>query len=299
MARVTVKAPGKINLALHVGPLEASGYHDLLSVFQAVDVWETLTAEDASEFSLAVSGDVVLDEIPLDENNLVIKAARAVQRVSGFAGAAAFHIDKKVPVGGGMAGGSADAAAALVAVDSLWGTKLSQVQLLELAAELGSDVPFSLEGYTQIGRGRGHLLERIDSLPFHWVIVPQTLHLSTPLVYSTLDGMRGESAPAAPSAPSQGLVDALFTGDAQALAGELVNDLAAAAMSLAPQIQSVLDTGAKLGALAGMVSGSGPTCVFLVEDAEHQARLVDGFETEGLYALSASSPARGAHLLQD
>jgi 4-diphosphocytidyl-2-C-methyl-D-erythritol kinase len=299
MARVTVKAPGKINLALHVGPLEASGYHDLLSVFQAVDVWETLTAEDASEFSLTVSGDVVLDDIPLDENNLVIKAARAVQRVSGFEGAASFHIDKKVPVGGGMAGGSADAAAALVAVDSLWGTELSQVQLLELAAELGSDVPFSLEGYTQIGRGRGHLLERIDSLPFHWVIVPQTLHLSTPLVYSTLDGMRGESAPAAPSAPSQGLVDALFTGDAQALAGELVNDLAAAAMSLAPQIQSVLDTGAKLGALAGMVSGSGPTCVFLVEDAEHQAGLVDGFETEGLYALSASSPARGAHLLQD
>ena len=144
MARVTVKAPGKINLALQVGPLEASGYHDLLSVFQAVDVWETLTAEDASEFSLTVSGDVVLDEIPLDENNLVIKAARAVQRVSGFEGAAAFHIDKKVPVGGGMAGGSADAAAALVAVDSLWGTELSQVQLLELAAELGSDVPFSL-----------------------------------------------------------------------------------------------------------------------------------------------------------
>ena len=299
MARVTVKAPGKINLALHVGPLEASGYHDLLSVFQAVDVWETLTAEDASEFSLTVSGDVVLDDIPLDENNLVIKAARAVQRLSGFEGAAAFHIDKKVPVGGGMAGGSADAAAALVAVDSLWGTELSQVQLLELAAELGSDVPFSLEGYTQIGRGQGHLLERIDSLPFHWVIVPQTLHLSTPHVYSTLDGMRGENAPAAPSAPSQGLIDALFTGDAQALAGELVNDLAAAAMSLAPQIQSVLDTGAKLGALAGMVSGSGPTCVFLVEDAEHQARLVDGFETEGLYALSASSPARGAHLLWD
>lgn len=299
MARVTVKAPGKINLALHVGPLEASGYHDLLSVFQAVNVWETLTAEDASEFSLMVSGDVVLDEIPLDENNLVIKAARAVQRVSGFEGAAAFHIDKKVPVGGGMAGGSADAAAALMAVDALWGTKLSQVQLLELAAELGSDVPFSLEGYTQIGRGRGHLLEPIDSLPFHWVIVPQTLHLSTPLVYSTLDDMRGDRAPAVPQAPSRGLREALFAGDAHALAGELVNDLAAPAISLAPQIQTVLDKGSYLGALAGMVSGSGPTCVFLAEDAEHQARLADGFETEGLYALSASSPARGAHLLRD
>jgi 4-diphosphocytidyl-2-C-methyl-D-erythritol kinase len=299
MARVTVKAPGKINLALHVGPLDAVGYHDLLTVFQAVNLWETLTAEDAEEFSLTVSGDVVLDEIPLDENNLVMKAARAVQRVTGHQGAAAFHIDKKVPVGGGMAGGSADAAAALIAVDALWGTKLSQIQLLELATELGSDVPFSLEGYTQIGRGRGHLLESLQSLPFHWVVVPHTLHLSTPLVYATLDEIRGEGAPAVPLDPSRGLVEALFTGNPHALAGELVNDLAAPALTLAPQIQGVLDKGTLLGALAGMVSGSGPTCVFLAEDAHHQARLVDGFEAEGLYALSASSPARGAHLLRD
>ena len=299
MSRVTVKAPGKINLALHVGPLEPSGYHELLTVFQAVSVWETVTAENAPEFSLTVSGDVVLDEIPLTEDNLVIKAARAVQQASGFSGAAAFHIDKKVPVGGGMAGGSADAAAALLAVDALWETHLSQVQLLALAADLGSDVPFSLEGYTQIGRGRGHLLEPLQSLPFHWVIVPQPLHLSTPLVYSTLDELRAGDAPKLPQAPSPGLVAALFAGDAHALAGELINDLAAPALHLAPHIQSVLDTGVKLGALAGMVSGSGPTCVFLAEDPDHQTRLVDGFEAEGFYALSASSPARGAHLLRD
>lgn len=299
MARVTVKAPGKINLALHVGPLNDQGYHDLLSVFQAVNLWETLVAEDAEEFSLSVSGDVVLDEIPLDESNLVIKAARAIQRVTGYEGAASFQIDKKVPVGGGMAGGSADAAAALIAADALWGTQLSQGQLLELAAELGSDVPFALEGYTQIGRGRGHLLEPVQSMPFHWVVVPLPLHLSTPLVYSTLDDMRRDDAPAVPRAPSQGLLDALFAGDARALAAELVNDLAAPALALAPQIQSVLASGEKLGALAGMVSGSGPTCVFLAEDAQHQSRLTDGFHTEGHYALGASSPARGAHLLQD
>lgn len=298
MTSVTVKAPGKINLALQVGPKNSAGYHDLLTVFQAVDVWETLTAEDAAEFSLTVSGDVVLDEIPLDESNLVIAAARAVQRVTGHGGAASFHVDKKVPVGGGMAGGSADAAAALIAVDALWGTNLSQVQLLELASELGSDVPFMLEGYTQIGRGRGHLLDAIESLPFFWVVVPQPLHLSTPLVYSTLDELRGDGSPALPASPSQGLLDALFAGEAHALAPELVNDLAAPALALAPQIQSVLDLGAQLGALAGMVSGSGPTCVFLAEDANHQARLADGFDTEGHYALCASSPARGAHLLR-
>ena len=198
-----------------------------------------------------------------------------------------------------MAGGSADAAAALIAADALWGTQLSQGQLLELAAELGSDVPFALEGYTQIGRGRGQLLEPVQSMPFHWVVVPLPLHLSTPLVYSTLDDMRRDDAPAVPRAPSQGLLDALFAGDARALAAELVNDLAAPALALAPQIHSVLASGEKLGALAGMVSGSGPTCVFLAEDAQHQSRLIDGFHTEGHYALGASSPARGAHLLQD
>lgn len=296
MAHVTVKAPGKINLILHVGPQNSSGYHDLLTVFQGVDLWETVRAEDAAEFSLTVSGDVLLDEIPLDDTNLVIRAAKAVARITGYDGAAAFHIDKRVPVGGGMAGGSADAAASLIAVDALWGTKLSQVQLLELASELGSDVPFALEGYTQVGRGRGHLLEGVESLPFFWVVVPQPLHLSTPLVYSTLDTLRGDEVPVLPEAPSEALLDALFTGDAKALAAELVNDLAAPALMVAPEIQNALNLGTQLGALAGMVSGSGPTCVFLAEDALHQARLVDGFESEGHYALRASSPARGAHL---
>jgi len=299
MASVTVRAPGKINLALHVGPRDDSGYHELLSVFQAVDVWETLTAEDAAEFSLEVVGDVVTDDIPLDENNLALQAARAVQKASGYEGAAALHITKRVPVGGGMAGGSADAAAALVALDALWETGLSREHLLDLAAELGSDVPFCLEGYTQIGRGRGHLLEPVSSRPFHWLIAPSTLHLSTTLVYSTLDEQRGDAAPEVPSAPSPGFLEALRSGDAVALAGELVNDLAAPAVSLAPGIPTVLETGLSLGALAGMVSGSGPTCVFLAEDAAHQTSLLEGLTGEGVYALAATSPARGAHLVQD
>lgn len=298
MSAVTVKAPGKINLALHVGPRDSAGYHELVTVFQAVDVWETLTVEHAESYSLRVSGDVVLDEIPLDDNNLVIKAAKAVAAHTGYTGAASFHIDKKVPVGGGMAGGSADAAAALLAVDALWETGLPPADLVELAATLGSDVPFSLEGYTQIGRGRGHLLEKVDSLPFFWVVVPSPLHLSTPLVYSTLDELRGDTAPGLPLGPSSALLDALAAGDPHALAGELVNDLATPARVLAPQIQKVLDTGARLGVLAGMVSGSGPTCVFLAENPDHQQQLAAGFDNAGLYCLPATSPARGAHLVR-
>ena len=296
MVSVTVKAPGKINLALHVGPLNGAGYHDLVTVFQAVDIYETITATEASDFSVRVGGDVILDEIPLDDNNLAMKAAKAIQAHTGFAGGVALHIDKKVPVGGGMAGGSADAAGALVAVDALWGTNLSSETLLDIASSLGSDVPFGLHGYTQIGRGRGEILEKVPSLPFYWVVVPQTRHLSTPLVYSVLDQMRGAHATELPEAPSAALLDALFRGDAHALAGELVNDLAAPALTLAPEIQSVLDVGTQLGALATMVSGSGPTCVYLAEDKAHQDRLMDGCEQNGTYALRATSPARGTHV---
>ncbi len=276
-----------------MGPRDDSGYHELLSVFQAVDVWETLTAEDAAEFSLEVVGDVVTDEIPLDENNLALQAARAVQKASGYDGAAALHITKRVPVGGGMAGGSADAAAALVALDALWETGLSRERLLECAAELGSDVPFCLEGYTQIGRGRGHLLEPVSSQPFYWVIVPSHVHLSTPWSIRLWMSSEEMQHPRCHAHPHPDYSKPWLPGDAPALAGELLNDLAAPALSLAPGIQTVLDTGSSLGALAGMVSGSGPTCVFLVEDVAHQTRLLDGFAGEGVYALAATSPARG------
>ncbi len=294
MTRVRVRAPAKINLALHVGPL-TKGYHQLLTVFQAVDLYDTLTAEEASSPSLTIRGDVNVTEVPFDEENLIFKAQRALERETGVSGSLAFSVEKRIPVGGGMAGGSADAAAALVAVDAVWGTKLSRERLLALAAVLGSDVPFALEGATQVGRGRGEMLEPVESLPFFWVVVPQQIQLSTPRVYKTFDELQAGAPIPLPEAPSEGLLSALASGDARALAGELVNDLARAAITHAPAISAVLEQGLSLGALAAMVSGSGPSCLFLAEDAEHQARLVEGFEAASVSVRAVSSPAEGAH----
>jgi 4-diphosphocytidyl-2-C-methyl-D-erythritol kinase len=295
---VIARAPGKINLVLRVGPRRADGYHDLLTCFQAVDIWETVALSPADEFSIAVSGDVNLGEIPLDGNNLAMKAVAAVARATGRTDAVAILIDKKVPVGGGMGGGSADAAATLIAINELWRTGLSQVELLTIAAELGSDVPFLLEGGTAIGRGRGEILEPIKSLAFSWVIVPSMEHLATPGVYGRLDELRADVDVVLPESLPDALLDALYRGDPEALAPHLINDMAQASLDLEPELEATLEMGITSGALAVMVSGSGPTCAMLARDQNHAQAIQAACSDRERYAVVTSSPARGAHLVR-
>lgn len=295
---VIARAPGKINLVLRVGPRRADGYHDLLTCFQAVDIWETVALSPADEFSIAVSGDVNLGEIPLDGNNLAMKAVAAVARATGRADAVAILIDKKVPVGGGMGGGSADAAATLIAINELWQTGLSQVELLTIAAELGSDVPFLLEGGTAIGRGRGEILEPIKSLAFSWVIVPSMEHLATPGVYGRLDELRADVDVVLPESLPDAFLDALYRGDPEALAPHLINDMAQASLDLEPELEATLEKGLQCGALAVMVSGSGPTCAMLARDDAHANAMQASLRDQGHHCVVTSSPARGAHLVR-
>lgn len=295
---VIARAPGKINLVLRVGPRRADGYHDLLTCFQAVDIWETVALSPADEFSIAVSGDVNLGEIPLDGNNLAMKAVAAVARATGRTDAVAILIDKKVPVGGGMGGGSADAAATLIAINELWHTGLSQVELLTIAAELGSDVPFLLEGGTAIGRGRGEILEPIKSLAFSWVIVPSMEHLATPGVYGRLDELRADVDVVLPESLPDAFLDALYRGDPEALAPHLINDMAQASLDLEPELEATLEMGITSGALAVMVSGSGPTCAMLARDQNHAQAIQAACSDSERYAVVTSSPARGAHLVR-
>jgi 4-diphosphocytidyl-2-C-methyl-D-erythritol kinase len=298
-ASVVARAPGKVNIALRVGPRRSDGYHDLLTCFQAVDVWETIRLTPAPEFVLTVSGDVNLGEIPLDGRNLAMKAIAAVAEATGRTDAVAVHIDKKVPVGGGMGGGSADAAATLIAINELWQTGLSQLELLAIAAELGSDVPFLLEGGTAIGRGRGEILEPVKSLPFHWVIIPSATHLATPGVYSRLDELREGLEIVLPDALPTEFFDALYRGDAADLAPHVINDMAVASSDADPGLSASLELGARVGALAVMVSGSGPTCALLARDAQHAKELQASVTQSGLYCLATSSPVRGAHLVSE
>ncbi|WP_026550096.1 4-(cytidine 5'-diphospho)-2-C-methyl-D-erythritol kinase [Arthrobacter sp. Br18] len=304
---VRVAAPGKINVSLRVGPPRADGYHGIASVFLAVSMYEVVTATRTQGQDVTVSitsagpFDIPVDSVPLDDTNLAVRAARLLAEVSP--GSTGVHLDilKSVPVSGGMGGGSADAAAALLACEALWGSGFSRDELARIAAELGADVPFALLGGTAVGLGVGErLTPAISKTPLHFVLVPADYGLSTPVVYRLLDGIRqrkGVEPPAPEIDPS--ILGAMRAGDGAGLAPLLHNDLQEAALELAPGLRDILDVGQKAGALAGIVSGSGPTMAFLASSEVHATDLESRLTAAGLIAMAVSGPAHGARIRSD
>ena len=298
---ITVRTPAKVNLQLSVGPLRDDGYHDLVTVFHAVSLQDTITATsmaDGSGIELTMVGEGA-EGLPVDEANLAYRAAELLASDAGIAPDVALDIDKAIPIAGGMAGGSADAAGTLVACDALWRTGYSRDRLAHLAAQLGSDVPFALYGGNAIGRGRGEEITPILGRGrFHWVFALADGGLSTPEVYGKCDELRGDQAVPEPAVTSE-LLQALRSGDAQALAGAMHNDLQAAALALRPQLRSLLDSGLEFGALAAIVSGSGPTCAFLVRDDEHALDVAVALTATGSCRTvkRATGPANGAQVM--
>jgi 4-diphosphocytidyl-2-C-methyl-D-erythritol kinase len=278
---VTVLAPAKLNLYLGVGPLRADGYHELSTVFTSVSLRDEVRAEPASELTLRLTGSYAAG-LCADESNLAARAALLLAQSAGIAPAVALSIDKQIPLAAGLAGGSADAAATLLACDKLWRLSTPRDQLLRLAAELGSDVPFCLQGGVAVGTGRGEQLQTIPAPhAFHWVLLPNPGELNTPAVYRELDRRReldvGESdvTPGCDSAALAAVCAAVAKGDPEQLAPALRNELAPAALTLQPQLARTLEAGAVAGALAGIVCGSGPTCALLAADARHATELAD------------------------
>ncbi len=299
--RVRVRAPGKLNVFFEVGGVQDDGYHDVASAYQAVSLYEEVWASHSDDFTVAVSGSVDSAGVPLDDRNLAVRAARLVARTAGYEGGVHLDIVKGVPVAGGMGGGSADAAAALVACDALWGTDLGGHRLQRLAARLGADVPFAMLGGTAIGTGRGDQLSpALAKGRFDWVIVPSGEGLSTPEVYSHLDRMRGESDIRPSSSPDvdPAVLQALRAGDAVALAAALRNDLQTAALSLRPGLRDLLELGESIdSSLGGIVSGSGPTVAFLAEGPEAALELQVTLSAAGYAALHVHGPVSGARIL--
>jgi 4-diphosphocytidyl-2-C-methyl-D-erythritol kinase len=301
---VHVRAPGKINVLLRVGALLHDGYHEVASAYQAVSLYEDIYAFPADDFSMTITGSVDVSGVPTDGSNLAIRAARLLAKHTKYRGGVRFEVEKNVPVAGGMGGGSADAAAALVACDALWGTHLSRDELVMLASELGADVPFALMGGTAIGTGRGDRLSpALASGHFEWVIVLSDSGLSTPAVYAELDAHRArhvrDIAPA-PESPSvdTAVLTALRQGDPVMLAESMQNDLQAAALHLDPTLVALLERGEERGALVGIVSGSGPTLAFLAEDAGSAAELHRALATSGLNVVRATGPVHGARVVE-
>ncbi|MFE4215155.1 4-(cytidine 5'-diphospho)-2-C-methyl-D-erythritol kinase [Streptomyces sp. NPDC056844] len=292
---VTVRVPAKVNVQLAVGAARPDGFHDLANVFLAVGLYDEVTVAPAEALRVTCSGPDA-DQVPLDATNLAARAALALAARHGIAPDVHLHIAKDIPVAGGMAGGSADGAAALLACDALWGTGATQEELLEICAELGSDVPFSLVGGAALGIGRGEQLTPVEvGGTFHWVFAVADGGLSTPAVYGEFDRLTAGTRVPEPAA-SPALLTALRKGDATALADALGNDLQAAALSLRPALADTLAAGTAAGALAALVSGSGPTTAFLTADEESARKVADALLASGTCrnARVAASPAAGA-----
>jgi 4-diphosphocytidyl-2-C-methyl-D-erythritol kinase len=294
---VTVRVPGKVNVYLGVGPREFSGYHEVGTVFQSVNIYDEVTVEAAEEFEIIGKG-IFADQIPTDKTNLVWRAAQLVAAACGEEPLVKITIDKSIPVAAGMAGGSADAAATLLACDALWKAGIPRDQLDALAAELGSDVPFMLHGGCAIGTGRGDLLTPVMTRGiFHWVFATYKEGLSTAAVYERTDNLRGPEFDRVPTVPTE-VLTAINQGDAKSLGTVLGNDLQMAAITMKPIISSALDFGLDLGAFGAIVSGSGPTCAFLVADEMAAISLMVALSSSGLVdnAWRAHGPVHGARI---
>lgn len=296
-------APGKVNLFFKVGPLKEDGFHDVASLYLAVGLRETVTAQVSTEYEVKVSGslgDFQLLAVPTDESNLVVKVAKHIKALAGTPEAikVALGIDKHVPVAGGMGGGSADAAAALVAVNQLLGAQLGKEKLHELAAELGSDVPFALTGGAAIGLGKGDQLTAVEGVaPIHLVLIFDEQGLSTPQVYKRLDELRTSHAEQIESPEiNRNILRALHNGNPFEIAELLHNDLEEAALSLRPDLKIKMTTVLQHGAIRAMVSGSGPTIVALASSEVAAEQITRALRELGYNAIATSGPAVGTQL---
>jgi 4-diphosphocytidyl-2-C-methyl-D-erythritol kinase len=304
---VTVRVPAKLNLQLAVGPPRADGYHDLVTVFHAVSLFDQVTVEPAGRDGVTVTGEGA-DRVPADQDNLALRAIAALRAEVPGPGTGGVHVTiaKRIPVAAGLAGGSADAAAALIACNELWAAGLTQSQLAAIGATVGSDVAFALLGGTAVGRGRGEQLTPAlaPATQYHWVLAFADGQLSTPAVYAALDRLRA-ARPADPGSDAgagaepdldAALMSALRSGDAARVGQRLSNDLQPAAVSLFPALRKTLTAGLELGALGALVAGSGPTCVFLAANAERALELAVSLSGAGVCRSVArvSGPVPGA-----
>lgn len=302
-SRVVVRAPGKINLSLAVGAVDGRGYHQLATVFHAVGLYETVTVTPADDLSLSLTSHVT-GEVPLDASNLALRAARLLQETYGVDRGAAIHVAKEVPLAGGLGGGSADAAATLLALSRLWDLPIAPDELRRLGGRLGADVPFAVLGHTALGRGNGGDLSSVlISGSWTWVLAAPGGHLSTPAVYGRFDELvleHGREIPTVPE-PDPVQLQALRSGDITLLGQTLHNDLQAAAFALHAGLEPVIALAETSGASGAIVSGSGPTVAVLVEDLAHAHELRDVLMGSGMIVEChvAEGSVPGARVLEE
>ena len=299
---VTARVPAKVNLQLSVGPLGADGFHEVTTVFQAISLFDDVTVATADKgegIKISITGQTS-GGVPADNSNLAVKAAQLMIKNYDLPEDLVIKLKKEIPVAGGMAGGSADAAGVIVGLDSLFELGLSRDVMESVGSKIGSDVPFSICGGVAIGTGRGdQITPALAKGSYNWVLALSGQGLATPSVYQECDRLR-EGLSIAPPVVSEPLMQALRAGDAKALGKALTNELQPAACSLRPALKLVLDVGVDYGALGGIVSGSGPTVAFLVSDDEHAMDLTVALSSSGVVSsvVRASGPTNGARIIE-
>jgi 4-diphosphocytidyl-2-C-methyl-D-erythritol kinase len=299
---VVTRVPGKVNLQLSVGPLGSDGFHEVTTVFQAISLFDDVSVSEGKPgagVSISISGQTA-SGVPVDASNLAVRAANLMIKEFEISPDLEIKLKKEIPVAGGMAGGSADAAGVIVGLDSLFNLGLSRVEMEKIGSQIGSDVPFSISGGVANGTGRGdQITPALAKGSYTWVLALSSQGLSTPAVYQECDRLREGLSIATPQV-SEALMQALRAGDANALGKSLLNDLQAAACSLRPALRLVLDVGNDYGALGGIVSGSGPTVAFLVADEEHAMDLTVALSSSGVVSslVRAIGPAHGARIIE-
>ena len=294
---VEVQVPAKINLQLSVGPKQSDGYHEVVTVFQAVSIFDKVKLSRSENFAIEIIG---ASNVPTDNSNLVAKAVELMCKKYEIDPNLFVQIEKKIPVAGGMAGGSANAAATLLALDALFSLNLSKDDLSKIGRELGSDVPFMLHGGTAVGQGRGdEITPALSRGTYHWVIAVSTAGLSTPAVYGECDRLRAGLDIKSPKLNDE-LLQALLTADSERLGRALSNDLQLAACSLRPALRLILDIGVDHGALGQIVSGSGPSVAFLTADEDHALDVAVALTSSGVVGnvIRAYGPVPGAKIIE-
>lgn len=301
---IRASAPAKVNLVFEVGQLAADGYHPVNSLYFALELREELTlvkAEPGTGISIYVHSESLpethINSVPTDQSNLVHKTAVLfAQKLGKPTPDLQIDILKRIPVAGGMAGGSADAAAMLVAMNEFMhlehGTpSLTIEELAAIGAELGSDVPFCIYGGMAIGAGRGEVITPLTDLAFetNWLLCASSKSLSTPTVYAAFDEMGSHT-------PFSDLHDASSSASAEQLGQRMTNDLEQAAFKLMPRLSEVVDQLEHLGAIRAMVSGSGPTIAALFDSEAKTIEVSNLLKSQGLVALTAKGQAPGARL---
>jgi 4-diphosphocytidyl-2-C-methyl-D-erythritol kinase len=288
--------PAKVNLRLGVGPLRPDGFHELLTVFHAVALYDEVVVREAAGPVVTVTGRGA-EELPCDRRNLAWQAAELLAASAGVRPDVHVELRKAIPVAGGLAGGSADAAGTLLVCAALWDVT---AELPALAADLGSDVAFALLGGTAIGTGRGEQLVPVPAHPpLHWVLATAPYGISTAAAYAQLDALRAAHAAPEGIGPPDALLAALAAGDPTSVGLVLGTDLQPAAFALRPALRRTYQAGLDAGALGAIVSGSGPTCAFLADAPEHAEHLAAVLLAEEICpdAIVTSGAAPGAQVV--